>query len=157
MRKAVAVAVGIGALIAPTVGQAAQQRVTGFEFRGVVTADATADAMQIEVRGANRAAWMSLAGAKSFTVKLSPNTRIVGVREAKRRSFVSLKAGDRVTVIIVARRGTTAPNLSAARFVVDRGVARNWTPPVVTPPVDPTPVEPPTPTEPPVDPIGQIG
>lgn len=121
-------------------------KVVAYEFRGVVTADATAGSVVVEFVQGNKHIRRALGDAEMITVKIGASTRVRVNATRTRGSFADLKAGDKVRVEIRAPRGTALANLPAARVIVDRGVAADWAPPVVEPPV----VEPPV-VEPPVE------
>lgn len=102
-----------------------------FVMRGTLSADATADAFSMTVRGGNRHARRALAGADSTSVTLGATTRIwkAGIGKA---AFSDLKSGDRVIVMWKAPRKTAAADLPAARFVMDIGPAPTTTAPKTT-------------------------
>ncbi len=128
--------------------KAAKAKIVAYEFRGVVTADATAGSVTVQFVQGNKHVRRALGDAKMITVKIGASTRVRVNATRIRGSFADLKAGDKVRVEIRAPRGTALANLPAARVIVDRGVAADWAPPIVDPPV----VEPPVVT-PPVEPV----
>jgi hypothetical protein len=127
----------------------AKARMVSYEFRGIVTADATAESVTVEFVHGNKHIRRALGDAESFAVKIDAKTKI-RIRGANPiGSYVDLKQGDKVRVHIRAKRGTTLADLPAARVIMDRGVAIDWTPPSEEPPVAEPPVTPPPPVEPP--------
>ena len=156
MRKMIILALAAAAVAVPAVaighdggqGRLGHTPVVTYEFVGTVTGDASADAVQIgQVRGINRHARRSLAGAASLEVKLATTTRIrvrlAGATPAW--SFgpgtsADLRKGDRVRIEIRAAKGLMAADLPAAAKVRD-----------FTRRADPAPVPPPPlPTGPPI-------
>jgi hypothetical protein len=118
----------------PKVCKPAPKRGVTFIARGVLVKDATATDMVVEVTSVNKHAKTALAGpgAKGggaysvpmLTVKIDACSRITrSGKGASKRSYTSLKTGDRVVVAWSAKPGTTYADLGAARRVVDRGPA----------------------------------
>lgn len=154
MRKLVIAALAAVTLAAPAAIASARgndhrakgPRTVEYQFRGVVTADASNVAVDLtDVRGRSKHARRALAGASTITIKLDANTRFKG-RRGLNGTQVKLSAGDRVRVVIRAVKGLAAADLPAALLVFDRGPAPGTaTVPVVTPPAPPVVV-----TDPPV-------
>jgi hypothetical protein len=150
MRKLVISALAAVTLAAPAAIASARgndhrtkgPRTVEYEFRGVVTADASNVAVDLrKVRGLSKHARRSLAGASTITIKLDANTRFKG-RRGPNGTQVKLSAGDRVRVVIRAVKGLAAADLPAAMLVFDRGPAPGTATvpapdPVVTPPAPP--------------------
>jgi hypothetical protein len=113
-----------------------------FVMRGILTADATADALTMTVRGGNRHARRALDGAETITVKLGPASKILKVGMG-RVTFSELKSGDRVLVMLKAPRNTAVADLPAAKWVIDIGPKPAPTPPAA--PTTTTPAAPETP------------
>lgn len=100
-------------------------------LRGVVAADAAADAVQVDVRRANRHMRRALDGARTVAVRIGADTRIRLLGRGKveapdgsvRRAgtYGDLTAGDRVIVWIRAPRGTAAADLPEAKRIWDLG------------------------------------
>lgn len=101
---------------------------------GVVAADAAPDAVQVDVKRANRHMRTALAGATSVEVKIGESTRIrlhgrarlvaaagPKARGPKAGTYADLAAGDRVVVWIRAPRGTAAADLPPAARIHDLG------------------------------------
>ena len=154
MRKLVIAALAAVTLAAPAAIASARgndhrakgPRTVEYEFRGVVTADASTVAVDLtDVRGRSKHARRALAGASTITIKLDANTRFKG-RRGLNGTQVKLSAGDRVRVVIRAVKGLVAADLPAATLVSDRGPAPGTAiVPVVPPPAPPVAV-----TDPPV-------
>jgi hypothetical protein len=157
MKKLVSVALAAAALAVPALATASGNghrdkapRTVEYVFAGVVSADASAVSMDLkDARGINKHARRSLAGASTVTIKLDAATRLKG-RHGLKGAAVTLKAGDRVRVVIRAAKGVAAADLPAAKVVFDRGPAGTIeikpvpAPEVTSPdPVVPQPVEPP--------------
>ena len=146
MRKLVIAALAAVTLAAPAAIASARgndhrakgPRTVKYEFRGVVTADASNVAVDLgDVRGRSKHAGRALAGASTITIKLDANTRFKG-RRGLNGTQVKLSAGDRVRVVIRAPEGLAAADLPAAMLVFDRGPAPGTaTVPLVTPPAPP--------------------
>lgn len=162
MNKLLSVAIAAAALAVPALAAAEGNgrqdrgpRTVEYVFAGVVSADASAISVDLHgARGINKFARRSLAGASTVTIKLDAATRFKG-RHGLKGAAVTLKAGDRVRVMIRAAKGLAAAALPAAKVVYDRGPARGTQimpipvpevtppPPVVPDPVVPNPVGPP--------------
>ncbi len=160
MKKILAVALVAGAVAAPLASahgdahRSAKVRMVDYVFKGVVTSVAP-DGVTIEnARGLSRFARMSLNGATTFTVKLGDRTRVKAWRHWRFRPS-TLETGDRVQILIRAPKRVSAPDLPAARFIIDRGPGKVVTPPVPPAPVPTTPVDP-TPPPPPPPPPDEI-
>ena len=115
----------------PKVCKAAKMGVT-FIVRGVLLQDATATEMVVEVTSVNKHGKRALAGPTArgggmysvpmLTVAIDNCTHIT--RKGKgpsKRSYMSLKAGDRVVMAWSGKKGTAYVDLGAARRVVDQG------------------------------------
>jgi hypothetical protein len=100
---------------------------------GTVAAAATADAVQVEVKRANRHMRRALDGATTVSIGIGADTRIRLVGPGKvtepdgtvRRlgTYADLTAGDRVIVKIRAPRDTAAADLPDAKRIWDLGTA----------------------------------
>jgi hypothetical protein len=104
-------------------------------IRGVLTQDATEAALVVDVTSVNSHAKKALAGsaatgggaysAPMVPVAIGPCTHISrSGKGASKRSWTTLKAGDRVVVAFSAKRGTAYADLGTARRVVDKGPAK---------------------------------
>jgi hypothetical protein len=91
-----------------------------FVFRGVLTSDATAAGVQLDVKSANHHARKALAGATSVSLKLDASSII---RKAGKHpaTFADLNAGDRVMLQLRAARSTALSSLPALKRIVDVG------------------------------------
>jgi hypothetical protein len=90
-----------------------------YVFKGVVQ-DMGTDTVTLErARGLSRFARQALAGATAFTVKLDGNTKIKSLHRWRWKP-VTLKAGDRVEILIRSPKGTAAADLLAAKFIFVR-------------------------------------
>ena len=118
----------------PKVCKAAKKKGVTFIVRGVLL-QATAAELLVDVTSVNSHAKKALAGPTArgggvysvpmLPVKIDNCTHIT--RNGKgpgKRSWTTLKAGDRVVVAFSAKRGTAYVDLGAARRVVDRGPKR---------------------------------
>jgi hypothetical protein len=155
MRKMIILALAAAAVAAPAAamghdgnrGHFGAPPVVSYEFVGTVTSNAGADSVEVgPVRGVNRHARRSLAGATSFTVKLggltSIRVRAAGATpwwEFAKGTSADLRAGDRVRIEIRAPRGTAAADLPAAARVRDFTMHTDPVPPPPPPPAPPAP------------------
>jgi hypothetical protein len=131
---------------------AGRRRMVAYEFRAIVTADATAGAVSVKFVRGNRHIRRALGDAEMFSVKIDAKTKVKVRGQRGLGSYVDLKAGDKVTIEIRAKRGTKVADLPAARRIVDRGAGVVVvTPPVEEPPVVEPPVEQPPVVDPPVN------
>ncbi len=116
----------------PTICKPAAKRGVTFIVRGVLVQDATATDLLVDVTSVNSHAKKALAGPTArgggiYSVPMLPVT--IGTcthisskgQDARKRSWSTLKAGDRVVVAWSAKRGTAYADLGTARRVVDRG------------------------------------
>ena len=119
----------------PKVCSAAKKKAVTFIVRGVLVQDATATELLVDVTSVNSHAKKALAGPSArgggiysvpmLQVKIDSCTHITrNGRGPAKRSWATLKAGDRVVVAFSAKRGTAYADLGAARRVVDRGPKR---------------------------------
>lgn len=118
-------------------------------FSAVVSADATADAVQLDsVDGINRHAERALGAADAMTLKLATATKLKGTvikadgtKSTVRETFADLKAGDRVFFVVRAKKSAKAANLPAAKWL--RDLTGTVTPAPTTDPAsttDPAPI-----------------
>ncbi len=116
----------------PKVCKPAKRGGITYIIRGVLAADATESQMVVDVKSVNKHGKRALMGPTSrgggmyavedLMVPLGPCTHIT--RKGKgpsKRSWQSLKMGDRVVMAWSAKRGTAFVDLGAPRRVVDRG------------------------------------
>ncbi len=125
--------------------------------RACVTADATAEGVELRVRGGNRHMRRALGGATTFTAALDADTRIRSAARARGGSgegaargpragtHRDLTMGDRVIVRFRAARGTAAADLPAATRVIDRGPGPRCAPPMPVAGPAPDPADEPAP------------
>jgi len=106
--------------VSPSVSHKPLPRPVQFVFRGVLTSDATAALVEVNVKSANHHARKALAGATSVQLKLDA-TSIIRKAAKHPATFTDLKAGDRVTVQLRAPRATTLANLPVLKRIVDVG------------------------------------
>jgi hypothetical protein len=131
---------------------------TNHLLHACVTADATADGVDLRVLRGNRHMRDVLDGATTFRAEMSGDTKVRLVGEARFRTedgrdhrgphlgtFADLDAGDRVTLKFRAPRGGDAAALPAATLVVDHGPTVRCEMPPETPPADDSPGGEPTP------------
>src|SRR5262245_16662726 len=90
-------------------------------LRATVSGAASPRAVPVTVTGAGQRTRAALGGASAAAIALGPATRI-RKRGAHPGSYVDLRPGDRILVVIEAPRGAN-PLGSAARAIVDRGPA----------------------------------
>lgn len=119
----------------PKVCNPANPKGVTYIVRGVLVKDATATELLVDVTSVNNHAKKALAGPTAkgagaysvpmLSVPLDPCSRVDRSGKGKtKRTWASLKAGDRVVVAFSAKRGTAYADLGAARRVVDRGPKR---------------------------------
>ncbi len=96
-------------------------------FSGIVSADASAEAVELtSVDGINRFAERALGASDTMTLKLRAATKLKGTvimadgtKRTALETVADLKAGDRVFFVVRARKGTSAADLPAARWLRD--------------------------------------
>lgn len=131
---------------------------TNHLLHACVTADATADGVDLKVLRGNRHMRDVLDGATTFRAELSGDTKVRLVGKARFRTedgrdhkgphlgtFADLDAGDRVTLKFRAPRGGDADAMPAATLVIDHGPTVRCETPPATPPADDSPDGEPTP------------
>lgn len=119
----------------PKICKPAPKRGVTYIARGVLVQDATATAMVVDITSVNSHAKKALAGSAAkgggvysvpmVTVTIDVCSKITrGGKGASKRSYTSLKAGDRVVVAWSAKRGTAFADLGTPRRIVDQGPTR---------------------------------